>query len=182
MKHLHTGLRFFLLMTLVTGLGYPLLITGIAKLMIPYQSTGSIVSIDGKPRGSALVGQNFKSPQYFWPRPSAINYDPLKPSGGSNLGPTSKKLQETVASNIKKWESTPENIPAELVYSSGSGLDPHITVKGAYFQIERISKARGESDPNTIKSLVDNNSQDGEKVNVLLLNQALDEHYSVKNP
>lgn len=180
MAHTQIAIRMFLVMLALTGVFYPLLITGISQLVMPGRAQGSLVYKEDKIVGSALIGQKFKSDIYFWPRPSAIEYDPLKPSGGSNLGPTSKKLKKAVEDNLKKWNASASVIPADLVYASASGLDPHISLEGAYFQMERIAKARGQKNTQAIKELVDKLSEGitQKRVNVLLLNVALDEQLS----
>lgn len=158
-------------MMLLTGIAYPLLITALAFLT-PNQER--LVTHEGKVVGSRLIAQPFSSPRYFWPRPSANNYNPL-PSGGSNLGPTSRILQETV--QMRKEKFTSEDIPAELLFASGSGLDPHITLQTAYFQLPRVADAR-HIDVDVIKNLIDSHREGGrlteEYVNVLMLNLALD--------
>src|SRR3990167_3774219 len=162
MKVLFTSLRLFLYLTFVTGIAYPFFITLIAKGRM-------------KPN---LIAQKFEKEIYFWPRPSAIDYNPL-PSGGSNLGPTSRLLNETVEARnreLAKTHGVPiENVPSELVYASGSGLDPHISLAGAYFQMERVAKARG-MDQMIIEKLVNSlMEKHPPRINVLLLNMALDQ-------
>lgn len=177
MNQLKVAAKIFLVMTLLTGLIYPLLITLIAQLTMPLQANGSLIYKENKIVGSELIAQIMTDEKYFWPRPSAIDYDPLKPSGGSNLGPTSQKLKDAVEERRKK---VGQNAPAELLYASGSGLDPHISIETAYFQVERIATARN-MDAEKLKELI--NSSSGQRqigflgpryVNVLLLNQALD--------
>lgn len=179
MSAFKTALRIFVFMTVLTGLFYPLFITGIAQLTMKKLANGSLIKNGEKIVGSALIAQNLTEDRYFWPRPSAIDYDPIKPSGGSNLGPTSQKLKEAVEERKKKFG---ENAPPELLYASGSGLDPHIGLEAAYFQIPRVSKARS-IDEDQLKNFIDELSEGNQLsllgmryVNVLLLNQALDEH------
>ena len=187
MKDFCSSLRMFLWMTLLTGIVYPLLITAIATLTMKEKAAGSFVTSDGKIAGSMLIAQKFTSDQYFWPRPSAVDYNPL-PSGGSNFGPISRELKKAVDERVqilvKAHGVTDINkIPSELVFASGSGLDPHITPEAAYFQIERIAKARGldaEEDKKLLRDLVESMIEKrscgflGERVvNVLLLNRAL---------
>lgn len=181
MQHIRIAFRIFFLMVLLTGLFYPLLVTGIAELILPAKAKGSLVYQDNKVVGSALIGQNFKDAKYFWPRPSAINYDPLKPSGGSNLGPTSLKLKQNVLDNLKRWNALAKDIPSELVYASGSGLDPHITYAGASFQIERIANARSIN-PKQLQDIIDTASAENRHglINVLLINSVLDEKFPGK--
>ena len=176
-----------LVFTVITGLVYPLAMTGLAQALFPYQANGSIIVQDGKPIGSALIGQSFTSPHYFHGRPSAAGTDgyDAASSGGSNLGPTSKKLVDAVTDNIAKVRE--ENqldeaklVPADLVLSSGSGLDPDISPEAAYVQIERITNERGIA-AGKVRNLVDQHVKNrqmgifGEpRVNVLELNLALD--------
>jgi potassium-transporting ATPase KdpC subunit len=166
--------KLFLWMTFVTGVIYPLLITAIAQLTMSAQANGSFV----EKRGSALIAQNFQGERFFWPRPSAIHYNPL-PSGGSNLSPTSALLKQMVEERKKRWG---QEAPLELLFSSGSGLDPHISLETAYFQMERIAKARG-MEPKKVKEVIDSQIiyplfgfLGSPHVNVLLLNIALEAH------
>lgn len=177
MQQFKQAIFIFIFMSLLTGIVYPLLIT-IFALMMPAQSNGSLIVKNGKIMGSLLISQNTPDDKYFWPRPSAIDFDPMKPSGGSNLGPTSQKLKEAVQERRKKAGN---NAPAELLYASGSGLDPHISVETAYFQVDRIAKARS-MDAGKLKEVIDNKIEGNQwgilgpkYVNVLSLNQALDE-------
>lgn len=174
------ALKMLIVMILLTGVLYPLIITFISQVAMPWKANGSLVYEKNQLIGSELIGQNFKSEAYFWPRPSAVDYDPMKPAGGSNLGPTSKKLQEIVQSKIKLLGKEP---PSELVYSSGSGLDPHISLQTAYFQIERVAKKREISDPSSLRSLIESSAEGFNKkyVNVLRLNQALDQKFPTKS-
>lgn len=174
-----TAVKLFILMTVVTGFLYPLLITGIAQLTMYRLAHGSLIQKGDQTIGSALIAQNTTGDNYFWPRPSAVDYDPMKPSGGSNLGPISQKLKEAIEERKQKFG---EHAPAELLYASGSGLDPHMSLETAYFQIPRVAKARllNETD---LKNLIDHMSEGkqfgffGERyVNVLSLNHALDGH------
>lgn len=173
-----TAVTVFIFMTALTGLIYPLLITGIAQVTMPKRANGSLVQQEEKTIGSALIAQNTTGDCYFWPRPSAVDYDPMKPSGGSNLGPTSKKLKLAVEDRKQK---AGETAPPELLYASGSGLDPHISLQAAYFQIPRVAKSRSINEVD-VKKLIDTLSEGrqlgflGDRyVNVLRLNQALDE-------
>lgn len=134
-------------MMLLTGIVYPLLITLIAQLTMPEQANGSIIYLQGKAVGSREIGQKFVSEKYFWGRPSAHDYDPLH-SGGSNLGPISLELKKLVTerrSHLVKANNVDDSgfVPSDLLFASGSGLDPHITVEAALFQKSRIVKARG---------------------------------------
>lgn len=189
-----TSLKVFLTFTLLTGCIYPFVVTEIAQFTMPKQANGSLVIVDGKIRGSELIGQPFKDDRYFWPRPSAVDYDPLH-SGGSNLGPTSAKLKEMVAERAKKISALPHaavaDIPTDLLYASGSGLDPHISVEAAIYQFNRIAKARGiprEQWPafrQTAEKLIEGR-QGGflgpRYVNVLKLNQLLDKQFPPPKP
>jgi len=145
MKDFWCALRLFAWMSLLTGVVYPLAVTGIAYLGMKEKAEGSLLLIEGKVRGSDLIAQKFTSEKYFWPRPSAIDYQPL-PSGGSNLGPISKELRRIVQERKKALiidAKEAQAVPSELLFASGSGLDPHISPDTAYFQIDRIVKARG---------------------------------------
>ena len=143
---LQIAIKIFALFTVLCGIAYPLLITGIAQLAFPEKANGSLIVQGNKVIGSKLIGQKFDSIIYFSSRPSATDYNPL-PSGGSNLGPTSSKLKQLVADRTAQFAkfnqlSGSEAIPSEMVYASASGLDPHISPKAALLQVERIAKAR----------------------------------------
>ena len=195
MKHIRPAIVMIVAMTVITGIIYPLLMTGIAQAVFPYQANGSLIEKDGKVIGSALIGQNFASDKYFHGRPSATTEpDPKDPtktvpvpyaadnSGGSNLGPTSKALVDRVKDDAAKLaEQNPNTpIPSDLVTTSASGLDPDITPAGALFQVPRVAKARGLAE-DKIRQLVQDHITGrllgiiGEPhVNVLQLNLALD--------
>lgn len=179
MNPLLIALKYFGLMAFVTGIAYPLLITLIAQVAMPYTANGSLLQKKGKVIGSELIGQKIEEQGYFWTRPSAIDYDPLKPSGGSNYGPTSQKLKDQLKERMGKRG---DKAPADLLYASGSGLDPHISLEAAYYQIPRIAKARSLSEGD-LKSLIDSFAQQKsyfssvKYVNVLLLNLKLDEKH-----
>ena len=140
------ALKFLLVMTVLTGIMYPLLMTGLAQVSYPSKANGSLITKDGKIIGSELIGQKFDTSIYFWSRPSAIGYNPV-PSGASNYGPTSDTLKKLVSSRrafFAKMNSVqdPLSTPKEMAFASGSGLDPHISPEAAVMQIERISSAR----------------------------------------
>lgn len=179
------ALRLFLLMTALTGLAYPLLVTGYAKLLFPKRSQGELLVVKDKAVGAKNLAQKFTSEKYFWPRPSAGDYITL-PSGGSNLGPTSAALKKVVAERQKKLIKTSSTaVPSELLFASGSGLDPDITPIAAYFQVERVAKARGLAGvkgTHLLIQLIEDNTIPPRwgfigrpTINVLLLNIALDE-------
>jgi len=140
------ALKFLLVMTILTGIMYPLFMTGLAQVSYPSKANGSLITKDGKIIGSELIGQKFDTSIYFWSRPSAIGYNPV-PSGASNYGPTSDTLKKLVSSRrafFAKMNSLqdPLSTPKEMAFASGSGLDPHISPEAAVMQIERISSAR----------------------------------------
>ncbi len=199
MRDIFSGLLVTLRMTLVTlvctGLLYPLAMTGLCELLFPGKARGSLVTDDkGQVVGSALIGQRFGSPAYFAPRPSAAGergYDAAA-SGGSNLGPTSRKLRDRVHAELtrlrKENPDAPGGIPAELLTTSASGLDPHISPAAALWQVPRVARARGLS-PERVRSVV-LYQIDGRElgflgephVNVLLLNLALDRQFGRPGP
>ena len=187
LQQLRPAILMVIVFTVLTGLAYPLAVTGIAQVVFPGASDGSIVKdANGSVIGSSIIGQNFTDPKYFWGRPSAAGdgYDAAN-SGGSNLGPTSEKLRELVqqrAEALRKASNLPADalVPAELVTASASGLDPNISPDAARFQAPRIAQARGLSADQVLK-LIDDHTDGrtlgfmGEpKVNVLELNMALD--------
>lgn len=172
-----TASRLFLWMVLLTGIVYPLLITLFAFAFKP-KSDGDFLSVEGRLAGARLIAQKFESEKYFWPRPSAIDYNPLQ-SGGSNLGPTSADLNKAVEErkNALAKAHIGGEIPSELLFASGSGLDPHLSPQAAYYQIDRIAKARGFEAGN-IRKLIEGHIEGRflgvPCVNVLELNIELD--------
>lgn len=177
MKQFYESLRIYVFFVLLTGLIYPLFITMIAQTTMPERANGSIITFKKKPIGSKLIAQKFIQDKYFWPRPSACNFETI-PSSASNLGPTSKKLQMQVQSRIHLLEIAHPNqksIPSDLIYASASGIDPHISIKAALYQVDRIVAARmlKEDGKTRIIDLI-NSKKEKTYVNVLLLNLALD--------
>lgn len=180
------ALVVFVLLSAVTGIAYPLLVTGIAQGVFPAQAAGSLVERDGKPVGSSLIGQPFSDPKYFWGRPSATATMPnnASASGGSNLGPLNPALTDAVKGRIEAMRAADPGIiapvPVDLVTTSASGLDPHISVAAARYQAGRVARLR-QLDPARVRALIDAHTEGrllgfiGEpRVNVLLLNLALD--------
>ena len=181
------SIKVFVVLTVLCGIAYPLLVTGIAQLAFSEKANGSLIVQGNKVVGSVLIGQKFDQENYFWSRPSATDYSAM-PSGGSNLGPSSEKLKQQVAERKTKWNaSNPdvgnEPIPSEMLLASASGLDPHISLKAALLQVDRIVKARQLSNEQkqqlvkTINELTETPqfSLLGEqRINVLKLNLGLD--------
>jgi potassium-transporting ATPase KdpC subunit len=183
---IRNSLMSLLLFTLLTGIIYPLAVTGIAQVAFPHQANGSIIMKNGKAVGSELIGQHFDNPKYFWGRLSATTPYPYNgaSSSGSNLGPSNPDLTKAVQTRIDALHSadraTTAKIPIDLVTASGSGLDPHISPAAADYQIHRVAKTRGLND-STVRDIVANHTRGrwlgliGEPVvNVLALNLALD--------
>jgi len=187
MKTLIISLKTFLFFTVLTGIVYPLLITGIAQVVFPFQANGSLITKDNKVIGSKLIGQQFDSTIYFTSRPSAISYNPM-PSGGSNYGLTNIKLKNLVYERKKQFIvfnqlDSLAIVPSEMLFASASGLDPHISPNAALIQINRIAKARGFDSSHT-QQLIDLIKRQTEnlqfsllgepRINVLTLNVELD--------
>jgi potassium-transporting ATPase KdpC subunit len=195
LREIRPAIVFVIALTLITGLAYPFAITGLAQLLFPSQAQGSLIEKDGKIVGSSLIGQEFTSNRYFHGRPSATTApDPndatktvaapynAANSGGSNLGPTSKPLIDRIQGDVDKLkgENPSAQVPTDLVTTSGSGLDPHVSPEAALFQVPRVAKARNLPE-NRVRQLVEENTSTpsmgvlGEpRVNVLELNLALD--------
>ena len=185
-KHLRPAIVLTLLLCVITGLLYPGLVTALAQLLFPRQANGSLITVNGKVVGSELIGQNFSAPYYFHSRPSAAGsgYDATA-SGGTNKGPTDRKLADTligqaVDSVVKNDGAKKGQIPSDLVTSSASGLDPHISPASAALQVARVARERG-ADPAAVQALVDRHTEGRQfaflgdpRVNVLLLNIAVD--------
>ncbi len=185
-KLLRQAIVLLLLLAAITGIAYPFAVAGLAQLMFPHQANGSLILRDGKPIGSALIGQPFTDPKYFWGRPSATTPQPYNgtASGGSNLGPTNPALTDAVKARIAALRAAdPGNdarVPVDLVTASGSGLDPEISPAAALYQVDRVARVRGLP-PAEVRALVDRYTQGrqfgvlgGPRVNVLELNHALD--------
>ena len=188
-QQLFPALRMMLLFTVLTGLIYPGVVTGLCQMLFRSQANGSLITDNGQIVGSHLIGQNFTKPEYFHPRPSAAGangYDATA-SGGSNLGPTSQKLYDRVKASAEQFRKENPDfqgpIPADALTASASGLDPEISVANAVAQTDRVAKARG-TDAEMIRKLIDSSTENrtlgllGEpRVNVLALNLALDRQF-----
>ncbi len=186
-KHFKPAIILFVLLTLLTGVIYPAVVTGLAQLLFPLQANGSLITDNhGRVTGSALIGQPFNDPSYFWGRPSATAPYPYNASAsrGSNLGPTNPALITGIKARLQALKNLdPDNkapIPVDLITASASGLDPHISPAAANYQVNRVAKAR-KIKPEVIHALIDTNTVSrqwrflGEpRVNVLTLNLALD--------
>ena len=191
-KLLMQSIKQTLLWTILLGGVYPLVITVVAQLAFPNQADGNLITRNGKMVGSEWIAQQFQTSRYFWPRPSAGGYATV-PSGSSNYGPTSKKLQDTVngfAAALRTAHKLPADapVPADLVFTSASGLDPHISPEAARFQIARVASARNMS-VEQVTALVDKFIEPpqygflGEpRVNVLMLNLDLNQKFPITKP
>lgn len=143
MTYFLSSIRLWLITLLVCVVGYALLVFGFAQTFASYKANGSIIELDGRAVGSELVAQDFTTPGYFWPRPSAVDYDGMG-AGGSNFSPTSDDLAARAADTVARYGATEQDpLPADLVAASGGGLDPHISLAGALYQAERVAQARG---------------------------------------
>lgn len=182
-NQLRPAIVMTLVLCIVTGVLYPGAVTGLAQVLFPRQSNGSLVSVNGRVVGSALIGQPFTRPEYFHPRPSAAGYD-ASASSGSNLGPTSAKLDSQVVARIDTAVTVDGavkgRIPSDMVTASGSGLDPDISPADAWLQVARVARARAV-DSAAVRAIVDRHTNGPQfgffgdpRVNVLLLNIALD--------
>jgi len=193
-KHLRPAVVLTLLLCAITGLVYPGVVTGLAQLLFPRQANGSLIKLNGNVVGSALIGQSFNAPFYFHSRPSAAGsgYDATA-SGGTNKGPTDRKLADTliaqaVDSLVSNDGAKKGQIPSDLVTSSASGLDPHISPASAALQVARVARERS-ADPQAVQALVDRHTEGRQfgilgdpRVNVLLLNIALDSAFPRPSP
>lgn len=185
-KLIRQSLVMLFLLTLITGVIYPLAVTGIGQALFSHTANGSVIERDGKPLGSELIGQSFTDPKYFWPRPSATSPFPNNPSssGASNLGPTNTALTDAVKQRIEALRAAdPDNkalVPVDLVTASASGVDPDISLAAAQYQLARVARVRGMA-PADVAKFVDQSTEGrqfvfmGEpRVNVLKLNLMLD--------
>lgn len=187
MKTLHTALRIFLILTVLTGILYPLAVTGISQLVFPYEANGSLLVSNHRVRGSELLGQVFDSTAYFTSRPSSVDYQTM-PSGGSNLGLTNTKLKKMVSERKTQFLSFNElnsntMVPSEMLFASASGLDPHISPEAALLQVNRIVKARqlSSNQKQKLLRLIEQHTEKPQfyclgqsRVNVVMLNRSLD--------
>jgi K+-transporting ATPase ATPase C chain len=184
-KHIQPAIVLFVVLTVITGVVYPALVTGVAKVLFPAKAKGSVVARDGKEVGSELIGQSFSDPRYFWPRPSATSPVPYNATAGSgsNQAPSNPALARAVEERgaaLRAAHPQGGPVPVDLVTASASGLDPHINPAAANYQVERVARARGMK-PQELQQLVDEIAEGrtlgvlGEpRVNVLKLNLALD--------
>lgn len=191
-KTINQAFKLFLILSILTGIVYPLLITLFGQMLFPDKVSGSLIKKGERFVGSELIGQKFCSDIYFWPRPSATDYNPL-PSCGSNLGPTNAGLKELVISRratLEKANPGTGDIPPDLVFASGSGLDPDISPEAARFQINRVAIARGLDNNSKIKliNLIEQEIEQPDfgifgkpRINVVRLNLALDSMFTGGN-
>jgi potassium-transporting ATPase KdpC subunit len=187
MRTFITSLRAIFILTVLTGIVYPVLMLILSHIIFPFRANGSLITINGEIAGSELISQKFQSEKYFWSRPSAIDYNPL-PSGASNLGPTSRDLQKIVEQRKaffteKNFLSSNVALPTEMIFSSGSGIDPHISPEAALLQVQRVVLARGfdEVKVNKLRSTIQKGTEPLQfgflgqpRINFLFLNIELD--------
>jgi potassium-transporting ATPase KdpC subunit len=180
------SIKMLILMTILTGVIYPVMMTGIAQMIFHDKANGSVIIQNNKIIGSSLIGQKFTGDEYFWPRPSAIDYNPL-PSGGSNYGMTSRKLHDTtirITENfrMKNFLDPKADVPKDMMFSSASGLDPDISLESARCQVKRIANKRNMKEEQIIQLIDKLKEKPGffipgeSRINVLLLNLELDKH------
>jgi len=190
MKYLVPAIRFKIFMTVLLGLLYPFAMTGLGQVFFPRQASGDFLKRGGVVVGSTLIAQKFEGPDYFWPRPSAVDYNPLS-SGGSNLGPTSQDLKKAVDERRAKIKAAhaeqTQEPPQELLFASASGLDPHVSPETLIYQAQRVAKARKLS-VERVQQLIEKTTEGrqlgvlGEvTVNVLALNLALDKEQGLES-
>ncbi|MBC7466722.1 MAG: potassium-transporting ATPase subunit KdpC [Bdellovibrio sp.] len=190
MKYIIPAIRFKIFMTILLGLIYPFTITGVSQVLFPKQAGGNFIMRGGQVVGSTLIAQSFEKPQYFWSRPSAVGYNPL-PSGGSNLGQASADLKKAVDERAAKLKAAhPDKAgepPQDLLFASASGLDPHISIEAAQYQMQRVAKSRNLS-IEQVNALLNESTAErqlgifGEPtVNVLTLNIALDKSQGIES-
>jgi len=186
-KHLFTAIRLFLILTTLTGIIYPLFVTVISRFVFPLKSSGSLIVKENKIIGSALIGQKFTDNKYFWSRPSAVDYQPM-PSGATNLAQSSSKLKNQYDERKsvfleKNFLNSSSSIPLEMLFSSASGVDPHISPEAAFLQVERVAKARNFTidEKNSLNKLIESLIEKPQMgflgqpvINVLLLNLKVD--------
>ena len=183
MQQLKPALITFLFLSLITGIIYPLVVLGFGQTLFSHEANGSLIEVNKQLVGSSLIGQNFRSNKYLWSRPSATSDHPYNAlaSGGTNLGPSNPQLIDSIKARVESLGATSMTpVPIDLVTSSGSGLDPEISIASAYFQMARIAKARGISQ-DAVEDIINKYAQSpilgffGEaRVNVLQVNLALD--------
>jgi len=188
MKYLLPAIRFKIFFTILLGLIYPLAMTAVSQFLFPNQASGNFIARGGQVVGSMRIGQSFEKSEYFWPRPSAVSYNPL-PSGGSNLGQASEDLKKTVNERKAKLQAAHPELgepPQDLLFASASGLDPHISIEAAQYQLTRVAKARSLN-PDQVQKFIEQATKNrqlgifGEPtVNVLVLNLALDESQGIR--
>ena len=193
MKTLFLSLKIFIALSVLLGVVYPAVMTGISAVCFPARANGSVVRVNGAAVGSELFAQQFDSPRYFHSRPSAAGYATVA-SGASNQGPTSRLLHDSVMARRARFAAEngvqPQEVPADMLFASGSGLDPHISPESARLQMNRVAAARGLSGENIrqLAAIIDSAVEQPQfglfgqpRVNVLMLNIAIDKHFGVAN-